>query len=163
MPKGYFLVNSRSLIRRPTRFYGATVPDIISAHGGRILVRGGEPQPLRWRYAATSLHYCRVRQPRDCEDLLFLRRISVGAAVQVKLQHQQWLHVPADRSGIGIRPSVQRQTHFEAGLLASPRQRSLRLIRPARMPSSTNTSLPIMKTSTPPPQSLTKATPLITA
>jgi len=35
MPKRYFCVESE-----------ITVPDIISAHGGKILVRGGDPQPL---------------------------------------------------------------------------------------------------------------------
>jgi uncharacterized protein (DUF1330 family) len=46
MPKGYFFVEVE--IADPTAYeaYRTAVPDIISAHGGRILVRGGNPQPL---------------------------------------------------------------------------------------------------------------------
>src|ERR1700692_2564724 len=46
MPKGYFFVEVE--IADPAAYepYRTTVPDIISAHGGRILVRGGGPQPL---------------------------------------------------------------------------------------------------------------------
>jgi uncharacterized protein (DUF1330 family) len=46
MPRGYFLVNSKSLTLQPMRFTARKSRDIISAHGGRILVRGGDPQPL---------------------------------------------------------------------------------------------------------------------
>ena len=46
MPKGYFF--GQFEITDPAAYedYRAKVPDIISAHGGRILVRGGEPQPF---------------------------------------------------------------------------------------------------------------------
>jgi uncharacterized protein (DUF1330 family) len=46
MPKGYFFVEVE--ITDPTAYeaYRTTVPDIISAQGGRILVRGGDPQPF---------------------------------------------------------------------------------------------------------------------
>jgi uncharacterized protein (DUF1330 family) len=46
MPKGYFFGEFE--ITDPAAYepYRAKVPDIIAAHGGRILVRGGEPQPL---------------------------------------------------------------------------------------------------------------------
>jgi uncharacterized protein (DUF1330 family) len=46
MPKGYFFVEVE--IADPAAYdaYRKKVPDIISAHGGRILVRGGDPQPL---------------------------------------------------------------------------------------------------------------------
>jgi uncharacterized protein (DUF1330 family) len=46
MPKGYFFVEV--VIADPAAYeaYRTAVPDIISAHGGRILVRGGNPQPL---------------------------------------------------------------------------------------------------------------------
>jgi uncharacterized protein (DUF1330 family) len=46
MPKGYFLVEVE--ITDPAAYepYRTSVLDIISAHGGRILVRGGDPQPL---------------------------------------------------------------------------------------------------------------------
>ena len=46
MPKGYFFVEVE--IADPTAYeaYRTQVPDIIAAHGGRILVRGGYPQPL---------------------------------------------------------------------------------------------------------------------
>jgi uncharacterized protein (DUF1330 family) len=46
MPKGYFFVEIE--IAEPAAYeaYRTKVPDIISAHGGRILVRGGDPQPL---------------------------------------------------------------------------------------------------------------------
>jgi uncharacterized protein (DUF1330 family) len=46
MPKGYFFVEVE--IADPTAYeaYRTAVPDIISAHGGRILVRGGNPQAL---------------------------------------------------------------------------------------------------------------------
>jgi uncharacterized protein (DUF1330 family) len=46
MPRGYFFGEFE--INDPVAYevYRAKVPDIISAHGGRILVRGGEPQPF---------------------------------------------------------------------------------------------------------------------
>jgi uncharacterized protein (DUF1330 family) len=46
MPKGYFF--GEFDITDPTTYevYRAKVPDIIAAHGGRILVRGGDPQPF---------------------------------------------------------------------------------------------------------------------
>jgi uncharacterized protein (DUF1330 family) len=46
MPKGYFFVEVE--ITDPTAYdaYRTSVPDIISAHGGTILTRGGDPQPL---------------------------------------------------------------------------------------------------------------------
>jgi uncharacterized protein (DUF1330 family) len=46
MPKGYFFVEIE--IADPVAYeaYRTTVPDIISAYGGRILVRGGDPQQL---------------------------------------------------------------------------------------------------------------------
>jgi uncharacterized protein (DUF1330 family) len=46
MPKGYFFVEIE--ISDPTAYdaYRTSVPDIISAHGGTILTRGGDPQPL---------------------------------------------------------------------------------------------------------------------
>jgi uncharacterized protein (DUF1330 family) len=46
MPKGYFFVEVE--ITDPTAYeaYRTQVPDIISAHGGKILVRGGTPQVL---------------------------------------------------------------------------------------------------------------------
>ena len=46
MRKGYFFVEVE--IADPAAYepYRTTVPDIISAHGGRILVRGGDPLPL---------------------------------------------------------------------------------------------------------------------
>ncbi|SDI21612.1 MULTISPECIES: DUF1330 domain-containing protein [Bradyrhizobium] len=46
MPKGYFFGEFE--IADPVGYdaYRAKVPEIISAHGGRILVRGGDPQPL---------------------------------------------------------------------------------------------------------------------
>jgi uncharacterized protein (DUF1330 family) len=45
MPKGYLFLEVE--IADPAyEVYRTAVPDIISAHGGRILVRGGDPQPL---------------------------------------------------------------------------------------------------------------------
>jgi uncharacterized protein (DUF1330 family) len=46
MPKGYFFVEV--VIADPAAYeaYRTEVPDIISAHGGKILVRGGDPEPL---------------------------------------------------------------------------------------------------------------------
>jgi uncharacterized protein (DUF1330 family) len=46
MPKGYFFVELEVTDPAAYEAYRAAVPDIISAHGGRILVRGGDPQPL---------------------------------------------------------------------------------------------------------------------
>jgi uncharacterized protein (DUF1330 family) len=46
MPKGYFFGEFEITDPAAYKVYGTTVSDIISAHGGRILVRGGEPQPL---------------------------------------------------------------------------------------------------------------------
>jgi uncharacterized protein (DUF1330 family) len=46
MPKGYFFGEFEIADPAVYEVYRAKVPDIISAHGGRILVRGGEPQPL---------------------------------------------------------------------------------------------------------------------
>jgi uncharacterized protein (DUF1330 family) len=46
MPKGYFFVEVE--IADPVAYeaYRTRVPDIISTHGGKILMRGGDPQPL---------------------------------------------------------------------------------------------------------------------
>jgi uncharacterized protein (DUF1330 family) len=46
MAKAYFFAEIE--INNPAAYetYRAKVPDIISAHGGRILVRGGEPHPF---------------------------------------------------------------------------------------------------------------------
>src|SRR5882757_4063264 len=46
MPKGYFFVELEIADPAAYEAYRTVVPDIISAHGGRILVRGGDPQPL---------------------------------------------------------------------------------------------------------------------
>jgi uncharacterized protein (DUF1330 family) len=46
MPKGYFFVELEIADPAAYEAYRRAVPDIISAHGGRILVRGGDPQPL---------------------------------------------------------------------------------------------------------------------
>jgi uncharacterized protein (DUF1330 family) len=46
MPRGYFFGEFEITDPAAYEFYRTKVPDIISAHGGRILVRGGEPQPL---------------------------------------------------------------------------------------------------------------------
>jgi uncharacterized protein (DUF1330 family) len=46
MPKGYFFVELEVVNPAAYEAYRAKVPDIISAHGGRILVRGGDPQSL---------------------------------------------------------------------------------------------------------------------
>ena len=46
MPKGYFFVEVE--ITDPAAYepYRTRVPDIIAAHGGKILARGEDPQPL---------------------------------------------------------------------------------------------------------------------
>ena len=44
MPKGYFFVEVE--ITDPAAYERTRVPDIIAAHGGKILARGGDPQPL---------------------------------------------------------------------------------------------------------------------
>jgi uncharacterized protein (DUF1330 family) len=46
MPKGYFFVELEIADPAAYEAYRTAAPDIISAHGGRILVRGGDPQPL---------------------------------------------------------------------------------------------------------------------
>jgi uncharacterized protein (DUF1330 family) len=46
MPRGYFFGEFEITDPAVYESYRAKVPDIISAHGGRILVRGGDPQPL---------------------------------------------------------------------------------------------------------------------
>jgi uncharacterized protein (DUF1330 family) len=46
MPKGYFFVDVEITDLAAYEVYRTAVPDIISAHGGRILVRGGDPQAL---------------------------------------------------------------------------------------------------------------------
>jgi uncharacterized protein (DUF1330 family) len=46
MPKGYFFVEVEITDPAAYEAYRTKAPDIISAHGGRILVRGGDPQPL---------------------------------------------------------------------------------------------------------------------
>src|ERR1700678_3459214 len=46
MPKGYFYVEVEITDLAAYEAYRPAVPDIISAHGGRILVRGGDPQLL---------------------------------------------------------------------------------------------------------------------
>jgi uncharacterized protein (DUF1330 family) len=46
MPKGYFFVDIEIIDLAAYEAYRTAVPDIISAHGGQILVRGGDPQAL---------------------------------------------------------------------------------------------------------------------
>ncbi len=46
MPKGYFFVEVEITDPAAYEAYRTSVPDIIAAHGGRILVRGGDPQSL---------------------------------------------------------------------------------------------------------------------
>jgi uncharacterized protein (DUF1330 family) len=46
MPKGYFFAEVEIADPETYEGYRTRVPDIISAHGGKILVRGGDPQPL---------------------------------------------------------------------------------------------------------------------
>ena len=46
MPKGYFFVEIEITDPAAYEAYRMSVPDIIAAHGGKILVRGGDPQPL---------------------------------------------------------------------------------------------------------------------
>jgi uncharacterized protein (DUF1330 family) len=46
MPKGYFFVEVEIADPAAYEAYRTRVPDIISAHGGKILVRGGDPRPL---------------------------------------------------------------------------------------------------------------------
>jgi uncharacterized protein (DUF1330 family) len=46
MPKGYFFVELEIADPAAYEAYRTAVPDIISTHGGRILVRSGDAQPL---------------------------------------------------------------------------------------------------------------------
>jgi len=46
MPKWYFFVEVEITDPAAYEAYRESVPDIIAAHGGKILVRGGDPQPL---------------------------------------------------------------------------------------------------------------------
>jgi uncharacterized protein (DUF1330 family) len=46
MPKGYFFGEFEITDPSAYEVYRATVPNIVSAHKGRILVRGGDPQRL---------------------------------------------------------------------------------------------------------------------
>jgi uncharacterized protein (DUF1330 family) len=46
VPKGYFIVEVEITDPAAYEAYRTSVPDIIAAHGGRILVRGGDPQSL---------------------------------------------------------------------------------------------------------------------
>ena len=46
MPKGFFFVEVEITDPAAYEDYRKRVPDIISAHGGKILVRRGDPQPL---------------------------------------------------------------------------------------------------------------------
>jgi uncharacterized protein (DUF1330 family) len=46
MPKGYFFVEIEITDPAAYEVYRTSVPGIISAHGGTILARGGDPQPL---------------------------------------------------------------------------------------------------------------------
>ena len=46
MPKGYFFGEFEITDPAAYEAYRTTVPTIVSAHRGRILVRGGDPQPF---------------------------------------------------------------------------------------------------------------------
>jgi uncharacterized protein (DUF1330 family) len=46
MPRGYFLGEFEITDPATYEVYRTKVPDIIAAHRGRILVRGGDPQPF---------------------------------------------------------------------------------------------------------------------
>ena len=46
MPRGFFFGEFEITDPATYEAYRTKVPDIISAYGGRILVRGGDPQPF---------------------------------------------------------------------------------------------------------------------
>jgi uncharacterized protein (DUF1330 family) len=46
VPNGYFFVEVEIADPSAYEAYRTAVPDIITAQGGQILVRGGDPQPL---------------------------------------------------------------------------------------------------------------------
>jgi uncharacterized protein (DUF1330 family) len=46
MPKDYFFVEIEIADPAAHEAYRTQVPDVISAHGDKILVRGGDPKPL---------------------------------------------------------------------------------------------------------------------
>jgi uncharacterized protein (DUF1330 family) len=46
MPRGYFFGEFEITDSAAYETYRTEVPNIISAHKGRILVRGGDPQPF---------------------------------------------------------------------------------------------------------------------
>ena len=46
MPKGYFFIEVEITDPAAYEAYRTSVPEIIAAHGGKILVRGRDPQPL---------------------------------------------------------------------------------------------------------------------
>ena len=46
MPRGYFFGEFEITDPATYEVYRTKVPDMIADHGGRILVRGGDPRPL---------------------------------------------------------------------------------------------------------------------
>jgi uncharacterized protein (DUF1330 family) len=102
LPKGYFFVELE--IANPSAYeaYRTAVPDIISAHGGRILVRGGDPQPLD----GSLSHRRRVIVQFDSPE--GVKRFYDSDAYQAVLpnpaKRQQRVCLPANRRGIDFPP-----------------------------------------------------------
>src|SRR3981189_3593849 len=73
MPRGYFLGEFEITDPAAYEVYRTKVPDIISAHGGRILVRGGDPQPFdgtmpQRRFVIGGFHSPEVARRLYCSD-----------------------------------------------------------------------------------------------
>jgi len=88
MPKGYFFVEVEITDPAAYEAYRTRVPDIISAHGGRILVRGEDAQPLAHERrppaprAGTSAG-CHPQHPVPEKHALDLGRMALLMVVRV--------------------------------------------------------------------------------
>jgi uncharacterized protein (DUF1330 family) len=101
MPRGYFFGEFEITDPAAYEVYRTKVPDIISAHGGRILVRGGDPHPFDGTMPQRRFVIVEFDSPEAARTFYYSEAISGGAAVPVKRQHQQWFRGTADRSGVG--------------------------------------------------------------
>jgi uncharacterized protein (DUF1330 family) len=83
MPKAYFFVEVEVTDPAGYEAYRMKVPDIIAAHGGRILVRGGDPQLLDGAIPRRRRVIVEFDSPEAVET--FYRSDAYQAALPIRL------------------------------------------------------------------------------
>jgi uncharacterized protein (DUF1330 family) len=84
MPKGYFFVEIEITDPAAYEAYRTSVPDIISAHGGKILVRGGDPQPLDGVMPHRHRVMVEFNSPEDVETFYYSDAYQAVQPIRLK-------------------------------------------------------------------------------